>query len=81
MSFRGGSRKSGGGGGGGLRFCFQMRGGGGGGGGGAKILFSKAWGLGAALRPPEGPGHHPGWGLGGRSPRKLLNFNDLRNNI
>ena len=31
-------------------------------------LLSKAWGLGTALRPPVGPGHHPGGGPGGEVP-------------
>ena len=38
-------------------------------GGGAWIFFFKGkWGHGAALRPPEGPGQHPGGGPGGEVP-------------
>ena len=33
----------------------------------------EAGGLGAALRPPMGPGRSPGGGPGGRSPRELAN--------
>ena len=31
-------------------------------------FFSKAWCLGAALRPPVGPGQRPGGGRGGKAP-------------
>ena len=48
-------------------------------GGGAWIFFSKAWGPGAALTPPVGPGQSPGGGPG--SPWKLLNFSDFRSKI
>ena len=41
----------------------EGRGGKGGGGGGGGC--SKAWGLGAALRSPVGPGQRPGGGSGG----------------
>ena len=41
-------------------------------GGGGGILLSKAWGLGTALRPPEGPGHHPGGGPGGEAPILII---------
>lgn len=37
--------------------------------GGAQL---KAGGLGAALRPPVGPGRNPGGGPGGEAPMKLL---------
>ena len=37
------------------------------GGGGRGFLFSKTWGLGAALRPPVGPGQRPGGGPGGEA--------------
>ena len=46
-------------------------------GGGVDFFCSKAWGLGAALRPPMGPGGGPG----GRSPLKLLNFSDFTSKI
>ena len=42
------------------------------GGGGRGFFFSKAWGLGAALRPPVGPRQRP---------QKLLNFSDFRSKI
>ena len=32
------------------------------------IFFSKAWGLGTALRPPVGPGQRPCLGSGGEAP-------------
>ena len=50
-------------------------------GGGRGFFFSKAWGLGAALRPPVGPGQRPGGGGQGRGPLKLLKFSDFRSKI
>ena len=47
--------------------------------GGATLI--EAGGLGAALRPPMGPGRSPCWGPGGEAPgirpRKLLDFRDF----
>ena len=40
-------------------------------GGGLDFSF-KAWGLGAALKPPVGPGQHPGGGPGGKTPGSSL---------
>ena len=34
--------------------------------GGRGFFFSKSWGLGAALRPPVGPGQRPGGGSGAK---------------
>ena len=34
---------------------------------GGGIIFSKAWGLGATLRPSVGPGQRPGRGPGGEA--------------
>ena len=43
-------------------------------------FFSKAWGLGAALRPPEGPGQPPGSSQGAK-PSEAPNFSDFRSKI
>ena len=48
--------------------------------GGAWIFFSKAWGLGAALRPPEGPGQRPD-SFQGAKPPEAPNFSDFRSKI
>ena len=48
--------------------------------GGAWIFFSKAWGLGAALRPPEGPGQRPDSFQGAKLP-EAPNFSDFRSKI
>ena len=36
--------------------------------GGREFFFSKAWGLGVALRPSGGPGQRPGGGPVGEAP-------------
>ena len=43
-------------------------------GGGGRGFFSKAWGLGAALRPPVGRGQRLGGGQGGEAPGSSCEF-------